>query len=168
MLVPWQLRARLETPHYRTTLRDGVAPERLLPRAGHRPLGPRNVAQHQRLRGRRGANLFGRLDSTGDNREDRRAILACHAMDTPVGTVTEAARRDRARFVADRSLDHIQQLVTDMAMHRQEGTRLEAGELCAPLGRGIRPEDLSLDRGGYGFPCNLGNFDYLRRIRCFG
>src|SRR6516165_11243563 len=115
MLVPWQLRAPLETRHYRAPLRDGIAPERLVPRAGHPPLGPRNVAQHDRLRGRRGADLFGRLGPTGDNREDRRAILACHAMDTPGGRVTEAARRDRARIVADRPLDHIQQLVTNMA-----------------------------------------------------
>src|SRR5215469_11562832 len=164
MLVPWQLRAPLETSRYRAPLCDGVAPEHLLPRAGHPPLDPRNIAQHDRLRGRRGADLVGRFDSTGDNREDRRAILACHAMDAPVGTVTDATRRDRARFVADRSLDHIQQLVTNMAMHRQEGTRLEAGQLSAPLGRGVGPEDLSLDRRGYGFPRNLGDFDYLRRI----
>jgi hypothetical protein len=100
MLVPWQLRSGLPTRHRRASLRGGITPERLQSNARY-PLGPRNVAQHDRLRGRRGADLFRLFDSTGDNREDRRAILACHAVDTSVGTITDAARRDHAGFVAD-------------------------------------------------------------------
>src|SRR5579863_86821 len=107
MPVPWQLPARLPAGIDGAPLRGWITPKMLRAYAGHK-VGPLDVAQHDSLRGRCSADLFGGFHVTADNSVHGRAISARDAVDTSVGAIADAARRDGARFIADRSFNHVE------------------------------------------------------------
>src|ERR1700684_4305518 len=118
MLMLRQLRARLETHQRRAPLSRLVFPYGLLTDAWEGFL-PSQLGQGDCARWWRGADFLGGRDASADERENCRSVDALHRVDAAVRTIARVARRHRAVIITEGALDHIQQLVAVMPMHRE-------------------------------------------------
>ena len=83
-------------------------------------------------------------------------------MDAALGPVAHVASGDGPELVAEGALDDEDQLVADVAMAGQLGTRLDAVHERSALGGWILPEELPLDPGLAFFSGTIADGDDAR------
>ena len=89
---------------------------------------------------RYGASLLDHLRLAGDKRHRGVAVFADHGMCAAIRKVAQVPGAQLARSVEIRTLDHEEQLVTDVPVPRQLRARLKAREDRASLPGRIAPE----------------------------
>src|SRR5713101_2766798 len=114
---------------------------------------------------RYGASLLDHLRLAGDERHRGVAVFADHGMYAAIRKVAHVPGAQLARFVEIRTLDHEEQLVTDVLVPRQLRARLKAPEDSASLRGRIAPERLPSHAGHCLRPRNLAEYDNLRTRR---